>query len=331
MNGSGFIRGRRLRLLVSGASATLAALALTASPAAAVTVACNEVITVSTTVSNDLTDCVGNGLVIGADNITLDLRGHTIDGDFTDSDSGIMSANHTGVKIRNGTVRQFNDGIFVTGGSGNLVDAVTAFDNNNAGIELFNSDTNRVDRSRTPSAVWGVLLNAGSDNNVVQHTAASQQMAGIAAVNESNNNQIGGNTMSQVGLGVVVDAGSDGNHVTGNIIDGSFSTGIGVGVFFGGGADNTRIEANSVTNTGGGGDGIAVGAGQEGTLLSRNSSSKNAGDGIDVQSPATTLTRNIANSNGGHGINAVAGVTNGGGNSASGNQTPPQCVNVSCP
>jgi hypothetical protein len=29
---------------------------------------------------NDLTNCTTDGLVIGADNITLDLNGHTIDG-----------------------------------------------------------------------------------------------------------------------------------------------------------------------------------------------------------------------------------------------------------
>lgn len=37
---------------------------------------------------HDLTNCVGNGLVIGADNIKLNLDGHTIDG----NDQGIASS-----------------------------------------------------------------------------------------------------------------------------------------------------------------------------------------------------------------------------------------------
>ena len=42
---------------------------------------CGQVITESTLVANDLTDCLGEGLVIGAPNIVLDLNGHTISSD----------------------------------------------------------------------------------------------------------------------------------------------------------------------------------------------------------------------------------------------------------
>jgi len=38
-------------------------------------------ITTDTKLANDLTACPGDGIVIGADNITLDLNGHMIDGD----------------------------------------------------------------------------------------------------------------------------------------------------------------------------------------------------------------------------------------------------------
>src|SRR5690242_13975220 len=44
---------------------------------------CGDVITVNTRLSSDLVNCPDNGLVIGADNITLDLNGHVIDGDGT--------------------------------------------------------------------------------------------------------------------------------------------------------------------------------------------------------------------------------------------------------
>ena len=41
---------------------------------------CGDVITQDTTLDSDLIDCPGDGVVIGASGITLDLAGHTIDG-----------------------------------------------------------------------------------------------------------------------------------------------------------------------------------------------------------------------------------------------------------
>jgi hypothetical protein len=43
-------------------------------------VSCGDTITADTTLDTDLVDCPNNGIVIGADDITLDLNGHTIDG-----------------------------------------------------------------------------------------------------------------------------------------------------------------------------------------------------------------------------------------------------------
>jgi hypothetical protein len=42
---------------------------------------CGDTITVNTKLVKDLVNCPNNGIVIGADNITLDLNGHLIDGD----------------------------------------------------------------------------------------------------------------------------------------------------------------------------------------------------------------------------------------------------------
>jgi hypothetical protein len=46
-------------------------------------VRCGQTITGDTTLDSDLTNCPGSGVVIGAENVTLDLNGHTIDGDGT--------------------------------------------------------------------------------------------------------------------------------------------------------------------------------------------------------------------------------------------------------
>jgi large repetitive protein len=80
--------------------------------------------------------------------------------------------------------------------------------------------------------------------------------------------------------------------------------------------------------------GISVGPAAEGTLISHNHvvGSKRDGinDGINILNASTTLTGNRAVRNGKLGINAVLGVIDGGGNLASGNGDPLQCVNATC-
>ena len=82
-------------------------------------VACGDTITADTTLDNDLIDCPNNGIVIGADDITLDLNGHGIDGDGTEfadcpknefCDVGVANDGHDGVRIKGGTVREFGLG-----------------------------------------------------------------------------------------------------------------------------------------------------------------------------------------------------------------------------
>ena len=79
------------------ALATWALLGMLVSDALANHVTCGDVITTDTTLDSDLLDCAGHGIVIGADNITLDLNGHTIDGDNVSSeidlcDVGVINA-----------------------------------------------------------------------------------------------------------------------------------------------------------------------------------------------------------------------------------------------
>ena len=79
-------------------------------------VSCGDTITVDTTLDSDLVDCPNNGIVIGADNITLDLNGHLVDGDDTPvvgcpfCDLGLFNEGHDGVTVRDGSV---NDGVYL--------------------------------------------------------------------------------------------------------------------------------------------------------------------------------------------------------------------------
>lgn len=113
---------------------------------------CGDTITQDTRLDSDLIDCPGNGLVIGADGITLDLRGHTIDG----RGGGIgvdNSAGHDGVTIQRGTIRDFNMGVFGEQAVGNVVRRLEVADAGYAGVVfLYLADGLRIERNRVVGA-----------------------------------------------------------------------------------------------------------------------------------------------------------------------------------
>jgi large repetitive protein len=80
-------------------------------------VSCGDTITADTTLHYNLANCPNNGVVIGADNVTLDLNYHRIDGDGTPAagcdpetefcDTGVVNDGHDGVTVVHGSVREF--------------------------------------------------------------------------------------------------------------------------------------------------------------------------------------------------------------------------------
>lgn len=127
------VRNTLRALLVAGALSL--ALAPGAQPAKPVHVGCGETITADTTLDSDLLDCPNNGIVIGADNITLDLNGHTVvgngellrkcpKGEFCDV--GLLNDGHDGVTVRDGSVREFGTGVFVGRARHNRVLAISS-------------------------------------------------------------------------------------------------------------------------------------------------------------------------------------------------------------
>src|SRR4051794_36958343 len=109
------------RRVVPVAALTAAAAVLPQSAAlavAATALSCGATITVDTRLGNDLHDCPGIGIVIGADDVDLDLNGHTVDGDGAGDFEGIQVAGHRNVSITNGSVRDFVEGATVLDAAG---------------------------------------------------------------------------------------------------------------------------------------------------------------------------------------------------------------------
>lgn len=87
------------------------------STAARADVACGDTITKSTTLRANLS-CAGPGLVIGANNVRLNLNGHTIAGPGLGDDEsivGVASQGHKNITIANGTIEGFHRGVVLSG------------------------------------------------------------------------------------------------------------------------------------------------------------------------------------------------------------------------
>jgi hypothetical protein len=102
----------------------------TASPASGATLSCGETITQDTTLTQNLVNCPGDGLVVGAPNITINLNGHRLGG--TGNGYGISNfgapppppcskddcwptAGLPGLTVKNGTIAGFANALYAVG------------------------------------------------------------------------------------------------------------------------------------------------------------------------------------------------------------------------
>jgi hypothetical protein len=178
------MRNRRLHLLGPGLLA--AVIVVLAAPAAvdgssgtAITT-CGQTLTTNGFLVDDLT-CAGDGVIVGAPKITIDLRGFTLRGDGDPSDTGIDDSGFDGVKVENGVVRNFgfgvgiaadgtslsgivasanvSDGIIVTavGGSASVTSS-TASGNGGNGIDIHATSASIASSSAYGNAIQGIIV-----------------------------------------------------------------------------------------------------------------------------------------------------------------------------
>ena len=325
---------------------------------------CGGRVTTDTTLHADLLGCAGDGLLIGADGITVNLNGHTVRGDHVPGasapDAGIRVQGRHGVTIIGGTIRDFDRGVSVTGGSGNRIASVTGSGNSKSAIAVLASSGNVISANVTHDNHVGIFL-SGSDGDRVQGNTSYRNEQGITLEDAADSNDVSGNRVTGNGDNLVIAA--SGNRITGNIVSDAGGCGPdcgGYGISLEAGQNNV-IEANKVSRTLRDGirisafdpnqptrgnvvqgnrvahamaDGISVATSGDGpvgtTTLTGNTISGSGADGIHIGSPATTVSRNLAVRNARFGIEAVAGVHDGGGNTASGNRSTDQCVNIYC-
>ena len=248
------------------AAAAIGCIAIGAPTAQAAGPACGSAVMKSTTLRADLTNCPADGLVIGADNLTLDLGGHTIDGiGTTEESAGVRLAGHRGVTVQGGTVREFDYGVKLDGADGNSVRRVIATRNFERGVQLQEgSDGNRVEFVvATGNGLAGIVL-FGSDRNVIAHATGSHNTFNGLTVAGSRGTRVSDSTFAGNTTGIGLVNGSSASVVAGNVVSGNAEAALAIesndnvitrnraehngwGISFGG--DRNQIVANVVTGS----------------------------------------------------------------------------------
>lgn len=314
---------RRFRRTVGGTSVLALLLSLTAlaSPAAATHLECGDVITEDVTLDSDLVGCTGHGLIVLADNVTVDLNGFTISGtngagDHAGITVGLLPAGPmqpggivepvvvNGVTVENGTIEGFDAGVVLAGGSGHTVRDLTVQDNVNdqlappcdlgEGIALWNTDDSQVvdNLVQNNGPYGGISLIEDSDRNLVSgnvvlgHNLRSRGGSGCGNTNQSSGIRIEG-------------PGAEGNIVENNRVEESGLGGISLhGYVCNPGPTEDLEEPNT------------------GNIIRRNTVLNTEQDGISFlqQGPASvvcpsfgnTIERNLVSGSGGEGIFVAA-------------------------
>ena len=294
---------------------------------------CGDTITTDTTLHHNLVNCPKNGIIIGADNITLDLNYHTIDGDGAPAagcdpetefcDIGVLNRGHDGVTVVHGSVREFDVGVWGLRVSHNRLLGISSSENECCGLGFFrgtrsvvrNSSARRTPRNAGPGMFLieshhvrvlhssfrnngdqGIFVFDSSHNLFKGNLFSHNRFFGII-LERSNRNQVRRNRSRRDGeVGIYVSPGNRNVIARNRVSHVRQSRGIGRGIVVEGG-DRNVIARNSVRDTEG--DAILVGCRCRvlaGTVVRRNHVRGAGEDGVHVGDKArhTRLRRNVA-------------------------------------
>ncbi len=212
---------RRVLLAITGLLTMLgSAFAFLPAPVYAQGPACGSTITTNTTLTANLGPCAGEGLAVGANGITLDCAGHTIEG--TGSSPGIDLSGVTSVTVENCYVMIFDQGFFLSLASGNTLTGNNA-DNNTAGFVLASSSSNTLTGNTANYNAYGFSLTHSSKNKLSGNTADGNTQSGFLLQYHSAHNRLTTNTADGNGhSGFLLQKGSNKNALTGNTADRDF-------------------------------------------------------------------------------------------------------------
>ena len=212
-------------------------------PAARATDLCGTTVIDHVTLSQDLV-CSGDGLIVAASGIRIDLNGFTIQG--SGSGTGVAVTGQTEVTIAGGVIRGFATGLRVND-STDLVIKQIEFVSNGEGIDFqAGSNHNTVkDSAFRQSATRGIMLRGNTTDNDIRANTFSGNRVGIlvfGGVDSSiKNNFISGGSFAGIRFNVLA---------TGNVVKDNILTGNAAGVEFlatpTGSATGNELKANTL-------------------------------------------------------------------------------------
>jgi hypothetical protein len=233
---------------------------------------CGDTITADTTLDSDLLDCPNDGIIIGADDVTLDLNGHMIDGDGTPfagctqgeiCDGGVVDDGHDGVTVRHGSVREFSVGVAAFGARHTRVLGISSSTNRFAGILFFKCARSVVRNSSGNGSTHregeGLFVLNSRQIRVLNSSFRRNAHVGIKPIG-STNSLIKGNVLAHNGDEALLMEGGEGFEIRHNRLVRN-----GAGITLGPGSHNV-IKRNYVSR---GRDGIRIEKGH-GNLVAHN-------------------------------------------------------------
>ena len=138
----------------------------------------------------------GNGLMISADDVTLDCNGHRIVGSHQSNPdgtywwSGVIINDFENVTIKNCIIRDFENGIYLNSSSNNYIVNNTLYLNLLSGILLEEASRNTVRNNTAHSNFigYGIAVWENSQNNIVENNVLYSNEFGLEFAINSNNN-----------------------------------------------------------------------------------------------------------------------------------------------
>lgn len=176
---------------------------------------CGQVIKQSVKLTANL-DCKTDGIIVGADGITIDLNGFTLSGPGEKSSKvGVMFADNDGVIVQGpGTISKFQAGALFSGGEDNKISRVTFTENEIAVFETGAKNTAIEDNLMFGNSI-GVAAHSSSGSKLNTNLFKANDLAGVTLVNSANN-ELSMNTIQGSVNGIFLDGQSTKNNVNSN-------------------------------------------------------------------------------------------------------------------
>lgn len=183
---------------------------------------------------------IGDGIIVNADDVTIDFKGHTISGNGTGN--GVNTNEFSNIQIKNGTITNFSVGVLNPGTNGKLTSVlnIRAVSNTSHGIYL--DDDACVVKNSIASRNGGIGIYVYGLGTIVQGNQVDFNTSGIAGIVVTQatvlDNAVGSNT----GNGIQANGSST---IKNNLVFGNSAVGIYVG-------QQALVDGNTSASNGGG-------------------------------------------------------------------------------